>query len=319
MADYVNELRSPNRKDIEAVYTNLKTCASYLVFNDYFTVDQLRLVKAHTCKKHLLCPFCAMRRAGKYVQKNTPKVEYALEQNPNLIPAILTLTVKNGESLPERFAHLKNAEKRLKQRARDAKKGKSVTEFSKVAGSIAAYEFTKNAETGWHPHIHMVVLLDSYIDQKKLSDEWREITGDSFIVDIRKITAHRAGGVDVASAMLEVCKYSLKFHDMTLSDTWHAYEVLNGRRLINSSGLLRGLSLPDNLLDDPLEGLPFLERHYRFNKNARAYELTKAVRSCDGLTGTPDTDQPAQRSVTSGGWGAAPMTNPPSRNLKPPI
>ena len=38
----------------------------------------------------------------------------------------------------------------------------------------------------WHPHVHMFALLDTWIDQEHLSETWHEITGDSFIVDIRR-------------------------------------------------------------------------------------------------------------------------------------
>jgi hypothetical protein len=278
MCEYVSHLRDPRRKDIERVYTNLKLCASYLVFNDYFTVEQLKLVKAHTCKQHLLCPFCAARRAGKFVAKNLPKVEKVLSERPR-IAAMVTLTVRNGPDLQERYNHLRRAYKRLNQRRRDALKGRTSTEWAKVAGAITSYEFTKRGEeTGWHPHIHALVLLNDYIDQAKLSEEWHAITGDSFVVDIRKITAKpSAGGVDIASGLLEVCKYALKFADLSLEDTWHAYTVLKGRRLVDCFGVLRGIVIPDDLLDDPLEGLPYIERHYQYSSTAQAYSLVKTV------------------------------------------
>lgn len=277
MAQYIDTLRDPKKRpDIEKLHCNLKQCASYLVFHEYITVDQLRLVKAQTCKKHLLCPFCAMRRAGKYVAKNIPKLEQILAENPSLIPIMITYTVKNGPNLRERFTHLKKAERRLKRAALNYKNGQKWTEYARVQGAISAYEFTKKEEGDWHPHIHMLALVDSYIDQEALSQEWLNITGDSFIVDIRKIKANlNAGGLDIASAMLEVCKYSLKFHDMTLPDTWIAYNVLRGKRLVNPSGLLRGVELPESLLDDPLEGLPYVERHYRFRPAQRVYDLVQ--------------------------------------------
>src|SRR5690554_2615561 len=278
MAEFIHELRDPKKRpDIERLHSELSQCASYLVFNDYFTIDQMRLVKAHTCKKHLLCPFCAQRLAGKYVQKNIPKVQQVMAENPSLVPAMLTLTKKNTPDLSKGFNALRAAEKRLKQAGRNACKGQKWSEFARVKGAIAAYEFTKKDEGDWHPHIHMLVLLDSYIDQKALSAEWHAITGDSFIVDIRKITGKaNAGGLDIASAMLEVCKYSLKFHDMTLPDTWEAYNVLRGKRLVNPSGLLRGVDMPDDLLDDPLEGLPFNELHYQYKHYKRTYDLKEA-------------------------------------------
>ena len=51
-----------------------------------------------------------------------------------------------------------------------------------------SYENTYNEKTGeWHPHVHMFALLDTWIDQEQLSETWHEITGDSFVVDIRKV------------------------------------------------------------------------------------------------------------------------------------
>lgn len=280
MAQYIDALRDPKKRpDIERLHSNLKECASYLVFNEYITVDQLRLVKAHTCKKSLLCPFCAQRRAGKYSAMNVPKVEKVLSENPSLIPIMITLTKKNTPDLARGFNALKSAERRLKRAGRDAlRPNRPWSEFARIKGAIAAYELTKKEEGDWHPHIHMLCLADSYIDQKALSAEWLAITGDSFIVDVRKIKGNlNAGGLDIASAMLEVCKYSLKFHDMTLEDTWHAYNVLRGKRLVNPSGLLRGLEMPDSLLDDPFEGLPYVERHYQYRPGKRAYDLTKVL------------------------------------------
>lgn len=277
MAGFINLQRQPKRPDIDKTHANLKQCASYLVFHEYLSIDELRLVKAHTCKQHLLCPFCAMRRSGKFVAKNLPKVEQVVNENRSRIPALVTLTVKNGPNLHERFMHLKRAHRRLNRRRLDhVNKGQVFTEWAKVAGGITSYEFTKKDEGDWHPHIHALVMLDDFIDQKALSAEWEEITGDSFIVDIRRIRGNpNAGGLDIASALLEVCKYALKFHDMTLPDTWQAYNTLRTRRLVDSFGVLRGVQIPDNLLDDPLEGLPFIERHYQYQLGKRAYDLVQ--------------------------------------------
>ncbi len=280
MAAFIARFREPKKRpDIEKLHASVSQCASYLVFHEYYTVEELRLVKAQTCKKHLLCPFCAMRRSGKFVAKNLPKVEQVLSENHSRIPALVTFTVRNGPDLRERFNHLRSAHRRLNQARRNAIKGKGYTEWLKVSGGITSYEFTKKDEGDWHPHIHALVLLDDFIDQAKLSQEWEAITGDSFIVDIRRIKGKaNAGGLDIASGLLEVCKYALKFHDMTLPDTWEAYNVLRTRRLVDSFGLLRGVEIPDSLLDDPLEGLPFIERHYQFHYGKRAYDL-KEVRN----------------------------------------
>ena len=67
---------------------------------------------------------------------------------------------------------------------------------------------------------------------------------------------------------MEVFKYALKFSDMELSDNWHAYETLQGKRMVESFGLFRGVEVPDNLTDDELADEPYLLMLYRFVKNA---------------------------------------------------
>lgn len=276
------------------LHADLTGCANYLVFHNYYTIDQIRLVKASTCKRHLLCPFCAARRASKMMQMNLEKFHQVLSDNPGLKPVMITLTIKNGDDLAERVAHLNNSFRKLLQTRRDAKKGKSVTEFSKVAGAVYSQEIT-NKENGWHPHIHMVAFLTDWIDQAELSREWQSITGDSFILDIRRIKS-KGDNSDLVSASLEVFKYALKFQDMSLEKNFEAYEVLRGRRLIASFGNLRGVEVPDNLLDDPLADLPYLELFYKYMPHSRSYSLQTAKESPPPCLTQSDISAPAQRS-----------------------
>lgn len=277
MAAYVAEVRDefPNRPDILRVHADLANCATYLVFHQYVTRDELRLAKAFTCKKHLLCPFCARRRAGKAVAKNQDRIIRALTENSRLKAVMVTLTVKNGSDLGERQGHLKKAFKRLLERRRDClKKGRGRTEFRKVAGAVFSYEFTNHGE-GWHPHMHILALVDTWIDQKALSDEWQDITGDSFIVDVRRIKPNKTHEtLDITSGLLEVLKYAVKFQDLSTELNWQAYETLKGQRLLDSFGVLRGITEPDNLLDDLIEDLPYLELFYRYSYRKGAYDLT---------------------------------------------
>jgi len=282
MGHFIKDLAraNPKRDDYLKLESDVLNCANYLVFNNYYTVEEIKLAKAHTCKKHLLCPFCATRRAGKLVEKNLSNFTQVTEENPHLIPAMITLTVKNGADLEERFNHLRKSFKKLQERRRDwLKKGRGHNEFCKIQGAAFSYEIAHNHETGWHPHIHMVVLLDNYIDVHKLSSEWQDITGDSYIVDVRKLKKkdHSTENTAIADAMLEVFKYAVKFADLSLERQFEAYEILKSLRLIGSFGLLHGVKLPDTLLDDisEFEDLPYLEMYYRFNGRKGAYDLTK--------------------------------------------
>ena len=72
-------------------------------------------------------------------------------------------------------------------------------------------------------------------------------------------------GHGYSKAAAEVCKYALKFGDLSVEKTWEAFKVLKGKRLTGSFGLLWGVKIPDTMTDDmPLEDLPYLEMLYKF-------------------------------------------------------
>ena len=71
-------------------------------------------------------------------------------------------------------------------------------------------------------------------------------------------------GHGYSKAAAEVCKYALKFGDLSVEKTWEAFKVLKGKRLTGSFGLLWGVKIPDTMTDDMPEGdLPYLEMLYK--------------------------------------------------------
>ena len=284
MGLYIKDLvrEFPDREDYRKLEANVLNCANYLVFNNYYTIEEVKLAKLQSCKKHNLCGFCARRRASRMVEKNTERFTQVMEENPHLIAAMLTLTVKNGSDLGERHEHARSGFKKLQKRRRDwLDKGRGFNEFCKIQGAAYSHEITYSPDTEWHPHIHAVVLLDEYIDIKKFSEEWKEITGDSFIVDIRKLTkkSQDTKSNGIVDAMMEVFKYALKFSDLTLERQFEAYETLIGKRLLGSFGLLHGVKVPDSLADDLeyFEELPYIEMYYSFMPAKGAYDLKKTI------------------------------------------
>lgn len=272
-----------HREDLQKVSADLRQCASWLKFHHYYRLDDIRLAAAYTCKRHLVCPFCAARRGSKTVERYLDRLAVIAQERPHSRLALLTLTVKNGPDLVERHAHLERSWKCLQARRRDwFKKGRGYTELAKVAGALFSYEVT-NKGKGWHPHLHAIVLLDDWLDQGKLSAEWHRITGDSFIVDIRRIGKRLDALVDptgsivpeVVDAFTEVSKYALKFSDLSFADNLHAFETLRGKRLQGAFGAFWGVKVPESLLDDLLADEPYLELVYRFN--GKAYDLTSAT------------------------------------------
>ncbi|MCP4442462.1 MAG: protein rep, partial [Aureispira sp.] len=168
--------------DFGKLSSQLNSCGNYLVFHQYFTVNKVRLAKASFCKKGLLCQLCAIRRAGKQVESYTAKYKEVKLSNPSLEPFLLTLTVKNGVSLSERYNHLKTSLKKLQQRRRDYIRGKGFSEFGKTVGGVSSIEVTKS-KGEWHPHCHMVVMVDpvnpiSFPERPKKhsKEEWSKLS-----------------------------------------------------------------------------------------------------------------------------------------------
>lgn len=235
----------------------LANCGDYLLFRHYYTVDKVRLHGAQFCKKHLLCPLCAIRRGSRMLTAYLERYEVVRRERPHLVPYLVTLTVVNGPDLRERLRHLRNGLKRMTTARRSWLAGKGpAVEFGKSSAGFHSIEVT-NRGKGWHPHAHMIWMCGSPPSASRLSAEWKQWTGDSFVVDVRPLH-------DPVEGFLEVCKYAVKFSDLELADNWHAYEVMRGARLIDCHGEFRGVEIPESLTDEPLDGLPFFEYLYRY-------------------------------------------------------
>lgn len=253
-----------SRRDAAYAADKLEVCGNWLKFRSYFTVGKVRLHAASFCKEHLICPLCAIRRGGKALQKYQERFQIITAARPDLRPYLVTLTVRNGPDLAERYEHLSESFAQLLARRR---KPRTLSALRDSSGGVGSAEFTNNGK-GWHPHIHLVVLAAESPSQSDLRAEWETITGDSFMCDVRPIA-------DPVAGFCEVFKYAVKFADLAPADNWHAFGVLAGRRLLTSFGCFRGVEVPDTLTDDTadLDALPYVEILYRFSFSARAYTV----------------------------------------------
>lgn len=109
-----------------------------------------------------------------------------------------------------------------------------------VDGGVAFLEVKWSEQAKrWHPHIHML-LQGRYMDVRKLSSTWHRITGDSYIVDIR-----RPKNTD------DVLRYVVKYAGKPISNTFanrpalldEAVLALKYRNLAMTFGKWRGCTL----------------------------------------------------------------------------
>jgi len=281
--------------------TKLKGCGQFLIFRNYYTIDQVKLEKFHVCNQHLLCPMCAGIRAARSMKRYLDRIHELMRQKRGLKPVLITLTVKNGEDLEERYNHLTSSFRTLLSRYRDyKKKGWGFNQFCKIDGAFYTTEYTYNDKTKqWHPHIHIFALLNEWIDQEELAETWHDITLDSYIVDIRRVKKTKEHGY--SKAVAEVCKYALKFGDLSVENTWDAFLTLKGKRLTGSFGSMHGVKIPEKATDDmPLEELPYIEMFYRFVFDKKSYynlEITKDVKP---KTNSRQSEEAAPTTDTTG-------------------
>lgn len=239
---------------------NLSGCGNYLAFRQYFTVGKTRLTKASFCKQHLICPLCAIRRGSKTLEAYLKRYQAIKLQHPNWTLSMITLTVKNGHDLEERFKHLQKAVQRVfKHRRKAINEGKSRTEWRKVHGYVGTYEVTNKGQ-GWHPHAHIMVLHTSSFDYRAMQAEWKEITGDSHVLNVTAAMHPEEPERD----FLEVFKYAVKFSDLNPEQNIEAWLILKARRLLFSGGAFRGVDVPEDLQDVPLDDLPYIELLYAY-------------------------------------------------------
>lgn len=194
---------------------------------------------------------------------------------------LITLTLKgNHEPLANQLTRLYESFTKLRRRK---------LWLACIDGGAAFLELTWSAASGtWHPHLH-VVAQGGYIPQNLLSDTWKDITGDSYIVDVRYIN-------DVAKAAGYVAKYAAKPHAPSYTHRPdlldEAIIALGGRRLCLTFGTWRGFKLntrPDPKNWQPVAPLNELIRSAWQGNAAAQHILARLSRTAPNeLTPIPD-------------------------------
>lgn len=305
VSDFIlQEINATGTQRLHKELVALLKCGSFLLYRHFYTIGEYKLTAGCTCKKHLLCALCAIRRAAKCIALYTQKINQ-VKEGQDLEEVLITFTIKHSayDSLQKSFDFLLDSMKKLLHKRRDALKqtAETYTEMKHLIGGAYAYEVTFSIENGFHPHCHMIALVPkgTFIFTKKrikkkqvlvptvlrngIIEDWVKITNGSNIIDVRKIenTEMIEPGQDIEGsrieALVEVFKYALKLNQMDKtsdSDSQRninlqidAYEVLKGRRLMGSFGNLFGVKIPSNLNDEPLDAaeLPYIDLVYQYS------------------------------------------------------
>jgi hypothetical protein len=182
-------------------------------------------------------PFCAdcwETKSHRELSRTLPKVLQAIKDDPSLILAFNTLTLRS-----EKKRGLRGGCKQIKGNFKDLRRQKV---WKNCVGGYGRIENTFSKKFGWHPHLHNLLLLKDYIPQKELSSAWHGITGNSMVVDIRTVK-------DLAAGLVECIKYPFKPADLRRLGKAEITEMLNmkGERLGVSFGALFGIETDDDI------------------------------------------------------------------------
>jgi hypothetical protein len=182
------------------------------------------------------CEPC-MRAKSSLITTNLRKI---MGKDTKPVHRFITLTLRNTDApLKQEIKRLYAAYKQLRARPewKSSQKGGAATLEVKY----------NNATKKWHPHLHIISEGD-YLSTYWLSQTWRDITGDSHVVDVRKISADK----DVA---YYVGKYVTKG---TNAEVWETPEVaaewvkaIKGVRMCATFGTWRGYKLLERPKDEP--------------------------------------------------------------------
>lgn len=216
---------SPNRLDAFA------NCGTHCVVQYSASRQQYRLCASY-CHDRFCAP-CAAAKAAKMSRR-------FMKAAKGKVLRFVTLTLKhNKNALSDQLSRLMSCFAQLRRRTvwKDA-----------VTGGAAFVEVKLSKFDGcWHPHLHVLV-EGNYIEQKALSLAWYAVTGDSYVVDIRKLSS-------LEEVIGYVTKYAGKPVGGVVLETperlQEAVTTMRGKRFCTAFGNWHNVSFDDD--DDGLK------------------------------------------------------------------
>lgn len=182
-----------------------------------------------TCDRRT-CPYCAQRRYKELV------AGYAHLQERLEDPKFLTLTLRAGDDPEALVDRIIEAFGKLRRRAI----------FEEQRGGFYAVECKPPTEEhpGWNVHLH--ALVDGpYIPQAELARVWKELTGDSYVVDVRWCRKPSAAVAYILGYTTKGSKVAETWGDVDGQTRRRYEEAVKDRRLVQTFGHLHGVQPAD--------------------------------------------------------------------------
>lgn len=223
----------------------IKDCWNVLLFEQLANWEH-KLKSGSFCKYDKFCLACSTRRAIKMIQRFESFIKEKELTTKNWYYIVLTIRHSYNDKLPDLLSKLTTAKDKLARNYRNGKRKTHKTKsfFTQFDGMVSSIEVTKN-KNGWHPHLNLLVCTDNEIQinhnrysspsgkgsntNEQIIKEWKKITGDSFIHNIRKIDVSQnhfnLNGIG------EVFKYAVKFSSLAVDQLAEIVELQQRKKL----------------------------------------------------------------------------------------
>lgn len=260
----------------------IKDCWSVLLFEQLANGEH-KLKSGSFCKYDKFCLACSTRRAIKMIQRFENFIQEKDLTSKNWYYIVLTIKHSYNDKLPDLLSKLTTAKDKLARNYRNGKRKthKAKSFFTQFDGMVSSIEVTKN-KNGRHPHINLLVCSDNevQIDHNKyrsvggkdsntneqIIKEWKKITGDSYIHNIRKIEVSK----DYFSLKWigEVFKYSIKFSSLAVDQLAEIVELQQKKkyRFYDTYGLFRKMGKGERKLESDLN--LWFEKIFKYTNSA---------------------------------------------------
>lgn len=210
--------------------SRLQQCRKHAWFVQNHVTKKLRVMSSR-CKLRW-CPIC--RDVSRRIVTAAVDEWLAVQKHPKMITLTLLHT---DDPLQLQIKHLYDSFRKLRRRAY----------FQRlITGGVWFFQLKWNpSREEWHPHIHCLV-AGAFLPHNRLKSLWHEITGDSYVVDIRPVK-------DLQNASTEVARYATSPADITkmpFEQAIDVYYATKNRRICGSWGTAKKITLKPTPQDD---------------------------------------------------------------------
>lgn len=213
----------------------LSGCGSWLLFGQHRESMKVELLRAHFCQQTYLCLFCQARRSYRNITAYQDKLK-----SVDGVRLLVTLTIPNCSDLVGGILTLKNAFRKLWNRAKQKGQGP----FRDAIGAVTSIEITSGKDGLWHPHMHCILVMNrqskGFLKYTELREEWCKLTGGRQIrVDLMRSE----------NDLTEALKYTVKPQQagadgLALLQRAKVWALLAGKRIrmLQPYGVLKGVA-----------------------------------------------------------------------------